>query len=149
MPSPQTKAVLLLESQPPHLGEMMQIIQLLKRFSFLHICLVAKPAVMEIKAAVGIWTALLQPYVGKVQLGVFAGKFTDIAKDDLPKLYDDCTYQTASREIFVHLSTMNVSVELIPRALGYNTTFIRTAFRQSKALDWLENKFINMINGKR
>jgi len=139
----KNKAVLLVESQPPHIGEILQAIQALTKYDFVYICLTVDVTVMSFDHVLSIWVSLLAPYMGRFKVVRCIGNFKEVMEGDLPIKFNMCTFLTPDREIFVHLSSLNVMAELIPRALGYHGIFLRTAFRQSKALDYLEARFIN------
>jgi len=139
------KAVLLIESQPPHLGELMQLLSNFHKYNLIYLCITGAPKVMSHDQVLQVWNFILKPYIKKVQLMIFTHNIIELSKDELPEILDDCTYLTSDRATFVHLSTLGCNSDIIPRALGYNTTFLRTAFRQSKALDWLEARYMNSI----
>ena len=142
-PKKLNKAVLIVESQPPHLGELLQLLSQLNKYDLIYLCINGKEKVMNYSHVLQLWQFILQPYVDKVNLMLFPHNLTEFDKDDIPELLDECLFLTASREIFVRLSTIGCQVEMIPQALGYRSLFFRTAFRQSKALDWLESRFVN------
>lgn len=137
---------LIIKSQPPHLGEFLLVVTQLMKYDFLYICLNFKEPLMPIPQVLALWTRLLAPYKKKTELMLIQDNFATVAKEKLPEHLKDVTYLTTDRTVFVHLSTMNVPTELIPRVLGYHGIFIRTAYRQSKALDWLESRFVNSAN---
>lgn len=139
----EKKAVILLESQPPHMGELLQVLRVLQKYETLYICVNAFPSVMPLAIVYEMWAIILQPYATRIHIIASKLQFKSVMKSDLPTTFEDCIYLTSNRETFVHLSSMNVSIELIPRASGFNSTFYQVAYRQSRALDWLENKFVN------
>lgn len=140
------KGVLIIESQPPTAGEFLQLIMQLNHYDFIYICLNFTAEVMAIPRVLTIWKYFLSPYKKKTAVVQVTGNFASVSKEELPEMFKKCTYLTTNKAAFVHLSSMNVPVELIPRVLGYYSIFIRSAYRQSMALDWLEGKTINSAN---
>jgi len=138
-------AVLIIDSQPPHLGELLQLLSNLHKYDLICFCINGQEKVISHQHVLQIWHSILQPYAEKVSLMVFSYDFTQLDKDLIPEMLENCTFLTSDRQIFVHLSGIGLNAELIPRALGYHSIFFRAAFKQSKALDWLESKFINSI----
>ena len=144
------KAVLFLESQPPHLGELLQIINALQNYEQLFVCVNSNPIIMPVRQVLGIWNVALQPYIDNVKLVTFDANLQELAIDELPELFKDCVYLTSDRIAYVHLSSLNViKVQLMPKVLGYCGIFLRSTYRQSRALTWLENNFLNPILRKK
>lgn len=143
-----TKAVLLVDSQPPHTGEYLQAFAYIKKYDFLYVCLTGPPLVLPIVNAMTIWKHILEPFAAKTQVTYVALKFTEIMQDELPLAFDNCVYLTSDKETFVHLSSLSASAELIPKVPGYRDIFLRTAYRQGVALDWLENHAVVATNNK-
>jgi len=135
--------VLLVESQPPHAGEFLQARQMLEKYDYLYICILYSSLVMDVRICAQIWASIFQSDLERMTITFADVDFKECMPEDLPALFTSCTYLTSDKETFVHLSTMNVDVELIPNALGYYGIFLRNAYRQSKALNWLEMRFIN------
>lgn len=138
--------MLIVESQPPNTGEFLQALAQLERYEFLYICINSPPAVLPLQRVGAIWASIFKLYGKRIAVVFVTDSFVDAAKSELPEIFDGCDYLTTNKKIFVHLSTMNVDVELIPHALGYRGIFLRNAYRQSRALDWIESRFINTIN---
>lgn len=137
------KGVLLLESQPPHIGEVLQVYQQLDRYDSLYICIPLNNMIMPFKLVHAIWSAILKSHATRVQLAAVNGNFAEMSITELPLLFKDHVYLTSDRTVFVHLSSMNIPVELIPEAIGYRGIFLRSAYRQSRALSHLEKGFVN------
>lgn len=140
------KAVLLVESQPPHLGEYMLLIHHLNQYDFIYVCLNSPPLVLPIENAMAIWDMLVRDYGDKVQVVSVEDDLTQMSPESLPLEFQDCTILTTSQRIFVHLSSMNLPVELIPNVSGYHSIFLRVAYRQGRALDWLRTRGVNSIS---
>lgn len=143
------KAILVVESQPPHLGEYILLVHQLQYYDLIYVCLNSEPLVLPIENALAIWDMLTKHHGDKVKVVSMPGDFTQASIGDMPEQFDDCTILTTSQRIFAHLSSMNVSVELIPNVAGYHGIFLRMAYRQGRALDWLRTRAINSINNER
>lgn len=137
------KGVLLVDSQPPHVGEFLQARQMLDKYDFLYVCITKGTMVIPVDQVAKIWAYLFSAYGDRMKITYVELEFGEALIDDLPGLFDKCVYLTSDRDVFVHLSTLDIDVELIPRSFGYHGIFLRNAYRQSKALDWLEFKYIN------
>lgn len=137
------KAVFFIESQPPHIGELLQVINVLDSYEFLYLCINPNPVIMPINHVLTLWTILLQPYAERVKIVTFEAQLQEIALEELPKLFTGCAYLTDDRVAYVHLSSLNIEVQLVPKALGYYGVFLRNAYRQSRAFTYLENAFLN------
>lgn len=131
------EAVLLVEGQPPHTGEFLTMAFSVDRFKHLTVCIDARERVMPLKHSMAIWTQFTKAYAGKVDIISTGLDFAEIAKDELPPAFDNKVILTISKKIFVHLSSIGANVEIVPYAVGYHSSFIRTAYRQGRALDWL------------
>jgi len=142
----KTTGVLLVESQPPHAGEFLLAKQMLNEYDFLYVCIIKSTIVINIQSVIAMWITMFDTFADRMRIANTHLNFKEVSADELPVLFDGCTYLTIDKEIFVHLSTLNVHVELLPKVLGYHGIFLRTAYRQSKALNWLEAKFGNKIN---
>ncbi len=141
----KANAVLLINSQPPHLGELLQFIQQLNKYEFIYVCITGNIAVIALDHVLAIWRNILAPYSNKSAVMFFQKDIYKSSREDFPGAFKDCVWLTADRATYVHLSTLQVNVELIPRAMGYRGTFLRVAFRQSKALDYLEANYGGQI----
>ena len=133
--SKSKQAVFFVESQPPHLGELTSILLKIKEYDVMHICVSGIPKVMSIKRAMVMWEFHLDAYKDKVQVSAITVKFEELA--ELPEMFKECTVLTTSMAVYVHMSSLNIESELVPRALGYYGMFQRTAYRQGRALDFL------------
>jgi len=140
--SNKKEAVFMLESQPPHLGELITVILKLKEYDTIHICVSGAPKVVPIPMVVATWNFLLDAYKDRTTVSVMPTKFSELAK--LPEIFKDCTVLTTSMEVYVHITSLNIEAELVPSALGYHGIFQRTAYRQGRALDYLFNNRVRV-----
>jgi hypothetical protein len=143
------KAVLFIESQPPHIGELLQIISALQHYNFLYVCINPNSIVMPIQNVIAVWNSILYSLQANVKLATFDADLREVSIDGLPSLFKDCVYLTEDRAAFVHLSSLNIKVQLMPKAFGYCGIFLRSAYRQSRAFTYLENKFLTPMMEKR
>ena len=140
--SENKEALFLLDSQPPHWGELVSVLLKLKDYDQMHICVSGISKIMPIKHVVANWLFVMGAYKN-VTISALLIPFADVAV--LPEQFKDCTVLTTNREIFVHMSSVGIPVELVPRTLGYHGIFLRTAYRQGRALDWLLKSTQSML----
>lgn len=133
--SNKKEALFLVESQPPHLGELISVLLKIKEYDIMHICVSAIPKVTPVPRVMATWLFLLDAYKDKITVSAMRSKFEEMP--ELPKTFKDCTVLTTSTKVYVHMSSLNVEAELVPKTLGYCSTFQRTAYRQGRALDYL------------
>ena len=140
----KNKAVFLLESQPPHLGELITVLNKIREYDPLYICVNKNVKVLPLQFAMTTWFFLMSHITGEKPT-IFAAdfkQFESISKlPDQPE-FKDCTILTTNKEISIHLSSINVPVELVPHVLGYHSVFLRSAYRQGRALDYLLQGFM-------
>lgn len=136
----KTKALYITESQPPHLGELISLLSVINDYDIIAICVNGNTKVMPIQHVLSTWVFLTQPYKDKIVTCASTDNFSTVAK--LPEEFKDYTVLTTSDEVFAHLSSLNVTVRLIPRAKGYWPVFERVAYRQGLALEWLKTNVI-------
>lgn len=139
------RAVLLLDSQPPHIGEFLQVLTALKKYDFLYICFYTDPLVMSFDQLYVIWNALLQPYKTKIRLANCKLNLSEVQTEDLPELFNGCTYIMSDKFAFTHFIALGLEPELLLEAIGYNSLFLREAYRKTRALNWLEGRFPSQI----
>lgn len=136
------EAVFFIESQPPHLGELISVLLKIKDFDKMHICVNATPSVLPISRVIATWLFLLDAYKNKITATAMIPKFSEMA--ELPEMFKGCTVLTTSTEVYVHMSSLGVATELVPRTLGYCETFQKTAYRQGRALDYLLSQSVQV-----
>ncbi len=134
--TPRNKdAVFFIESQPPHLGEFISVLLKIGEYDTINICVSGISKVVAISTVIATWLLLLRAYGDKVTVSALATKFEELT--ELPEIYKDCTVLTTSTKVYVQMTSLNIDVELVPRALGYSGIFQRTAYRKGRALDYL------------
>jgi len=137
--TPKSKdAVFFIESQPPHLGELISVLLKMKEYDTMNICVSGIPKVVSVSMAIATWTHLLDAYKDKVTVSALATKFEELS--ELPEIFANCTVLTTSTKVYVQMTSFDIEVELVPTALGYSGIFQRTAYRKGRALDYLLNK---------
>lgn len=129
------RALFVLDSQPPHLGELIPVLLKIKEYDIVHICVSGIPKVMPIPNVIATWLFLLEAYKHKITVSSLLINFEELS--ELPEIFKDCTVLTISPKIYVHMTSLNIETELVPRARGYAGIFQRTAYRQGRALDYL------------
>lgn len=134
----QNKAVFFLQSQPPTIGEVLSVISQIDNYDKLYICINSKSSVMPIAKTIAIWYAILKPYGAKTVI-VSYDFYSLFTLSSIPKKFSNCKILTKSQKLFVHLSAINVNVDLIGTPSGFEDIFEQTAYRQSIALYWLKN----------
>jgi len=133
--SNKKEAVFFLDSQPPHLGELIPVLLKIKEYDIVHICVSGIPKVIPIPNVIATWLFLLEAYKHKITVSSLLINFEELS--ELPEIFKDCTVLTISPKIYVHMTSLNIETELVPRARGYVGIFQRTAYRQGRALDYL------------
>lgn len=131
----KNEALFLIESQPPHLGELIPVLLKMKDYDVIHVCVSGIPKVTSIPRVIATWLFLLTAYKDKVTVSSLLMKFEELPR--LPELFKHCTVLTTSTKVYVHMTSLNIETELVPKVLGYHGIFQRTAYRQGRALDWL------------
>jgi len=129
------EALFVLESQPPHLGELIPVLLKMKEYDVMHLCVSSIPRVMPVSSVIATWFFLLAAYKDKVTVSSSLIKFEEL--EELPEIFKHCVVLTTSTKIYVHMASLNIATELVPQALGYHGIFQRTAYRQGRALDYL------------
>lgn len=129
----------VLISQPPNAGEIISVLSVIDKFDALILCFKTPVKVMPIKHVSELWMLALKAYKDKV---LFTSCDTDFATvAELPEAYSDKTVLTLSKKVFVHLSTMGIHCEIVDRVKGYHDIFLRAAYIQSRALDYINARF--------
>jgi len=129
------EALFLIESQPPHLGELISILLKLKEYDIMHICVSGIPKVIPVSRVIATWQFLLHDYKNKVTILTMIVKYEELTA--LPEIFKKCTVLTTSSKVYTHMSSLGVETELVPKTIGYCDTFQRTAYRQGRAYDYL------------
>ena len=83
---PENKSALfLLDSQPPHLGELVSVLLKMKDYEFMHICVSGLPKTMPIRNVVATWLFVMNAYKN-VTVSALVMPFTELP--ELPQQYD-------------------------------------------------------------
>jgi len=127
--------VFIVESQPPTFSEVFALFQIVDSFDHIFLCIQNTPMVVNTGQVLAQWDAIIKPYATKITLCFGDSDFKSVS--EIPDKYKNCKLVTISPEIYVHLQALNVDVGLLPRLLGYEGIFMRAAYRQSKALEWI------------
>lgn len=130
------KAVLIVESQPPHLGELISLISIIDSYDLVLVSISSTAKVIPLRHVLSTWAFITQPYKEKIVITVADIDFDAVAK--LPDEFKDYDILTTSKPTFVHLSSIGANVKFVARAKGYWPIFERVAYRQGIAYDWLE-----------
>jgi len=131
------EALFLVESQPPHLGEIISVLLKIKDYDVMHICVSGIPKVVPIERVLATWTFLVDSLKDKNKVTVSAITLEFATMPNIPEVYEHCTVLTTSPKVYVHMTSLNIETELVPKTLGYCGVFQRTAYRQGRALDYL------------
>lgn len=129
------RAVLIVESQPPNISEVVALFSLVNKYEHVILCVQNNPIVISVGQVMSIWQLLIEPVEDKVTLTFGDKEFKSIAK--IPKEYEDCHLLTVAPDIYTHLQSLGVEAGLLPRLQGYEPTFLQVAYKQSKALQWI------------
>ena len=129
------EALFLVESQPPHLGELISILLKMNEYDIVHVCVSGIPSVLPISRVTVTWRFILNAYKRKATVSYINTKFEEMP--GLPEMFKHCTVLTTSPKVYVHMSSLGIPTELVPRTMGYCGVFQRTAYRQGRALDFL------------
>lgn len=136
---PKNIALFLLISQPPNVSEIVSVIQTIDKYDALIICFKTPMEVMPLQHVIEIWSLILNKYKGKFILTSCDTDFATVAK--LAEEFHDKTILTLSKKVFVHLSTMGIHVKLVNKVRGYNDMFLRSAYIQGRALDYIMENY--------
>jgi len=127
-------ATVIIEAQPPHLGQFVAIQSLLKTYDTVTVCIIDKPILMATNKAVTILTAAFSDYS---EVGLAVSDLNFLAIGTLPKQLQADMIFVSDKHIFTHLNSLGYKVEFLPHVQGYNDLFIRVAYRQGLAKDYL------------
>ena len=132
-----SNAIVILECQPPHLGQILAIKQVLDKHDFVYIYIIDKEYVIAVKKAVSITTSALEPY-DNFRIYTTELDFTTIGglPESMVEHNPDVIY-VSDKHMFTHLNSIGMPVDFLGHIKGYDDLFIRTAFRQGIAKDYL------------
>ena len=134
------KALYVVESQPPNLAELIGLFSIIDKYEHVVICVSNVPKVMPLCSVFTLWEMMVKPYKDKITLSYTKDNFMSLSK--LGEEYKDFKVVTISPELYTHLHSLNANVELLPRVIGYEPIFMRAAYRQARALDWLRTHMV-------
>ena len=133
-------ALFSLISQPPNASEIVAVLHAVNEFDILILCIKTPIKVMPLPHVTKIWQEILRPYKDKTLLVASSVDFSSASA--LPESFRDKTILTLSKKAYVHLSTMGIKkVLLMDRLRGYHDTFLRSAYIQGRALDYITEKY--------
>lgn len=138
---PKNIGLFVLISQPPNASEIASVLRTIDDYDALILCFKTPITVMPIKLVIALWTHVLKAYKGKFLLTSCDTDFASVA--ELPDDFKDKTILTLSKKVFVHLSTMGFHCKLVDKINGYHDTFLRSAYIQGRALDYIEQNYVN------
>jgi len=136
MQNNKKEALFLLESQPPHLGELIPVLLKLQEYDTMHVCISGVPKVVPVARVIATWKFLLAAYKSKASILVINEKYEELT--ELPEIFKNCTVLTTSLKVYIHMASLGVETELVPKPLGYCDVFQRTAYRQGRAYDFIQ-----------
>jgi len=129
-----SSAAIIIESQPPHVGQFLAIRDVLQKYDNVIICIIDKPMVMSTARVIATWTLILEDY----SFSIVPINIEDALEKGLPDYLKEIeTILVSDKHIFVALNTLGVDVGLLGHVKGYNDVFIRAAYRQGLAYDYL------------
>ena len=96
------EALFVLESQPPHLGELIPVLLKIKEYDIMHICINGIPKVVPIPVVIATWHFLLDAYKDKITVSTLFEKFEELP--ELPEVFKHCTVLTTSPKVYTHMA---------------------------------------------
>ena len=140
---PKTKdkniGLFVLISQPPNASEIIAVLRVIDDYDGLILCFRTPITVMSVKHVSELWRYALKGYEDKIVLTSCNTNFATVA--ELPDSFNGKTVLTLSRKVFVHLSNMGIECQLVDRLRGYHDIFLRSAYIQGQALDFINEKY--------
>jgi hypothetical protein len=136
---PENIGLFVLISQPPSAGEIISVLSIIDNYDILILCFKTPIRVMSIHHVSAMWRCALRPYKNKTVLTSSDIDFATVVT--LPEAYNSKTVLTLSRKVFTHLSTMGIKCLLVDRVKGYHDIYLRAAFIQGRALDYINENF--------
>jgi len=112
---------------------------IIDNFDILVLCFKIPTSVIPIQQVIQMWSLALSGYKDKIILTSWHEDFAEITK--LPGGYEDATILTISKEIYAHLNSLGIKSELVGHMKGYHSTFLRKAYREGIALDWIQSHY--------
>ena len=129
----------VLISQPPNIGELVSVLSVIDNYDALILCFKSPAKVMPLKHVSLLWSSALKGFKNKV---IFTSSDIDFATvAELPEAYNGQTVLTLSKKVFVHLSTMGIKVQLVDRVKGFHDIYLRSAYMQGRAYDFIMERY--------
>ena len=142
-----TVALYPIEAQPPHFGLLLSITNALEYFDKVIVVVLDRELVMTTKQVMDMLHLTLKQFGDRVTLVSSTCDFTccDMIPKGIPKFTSIITTDVT---IYINMMTLGyTNVQVVGRLLGYHNIFIRKAYQQGCALDFLNRK-INIGNMK-
>jgi hypothetical protein len=134
----QNKAVFFLESQPPHLGELIAVISVLDDFDLVYVCVSARGTILPVAVVEKTWEYILKPYDKKIMICSTVQDFRTTT--DLPEMFEGCKILTMSQRMFANLASSSLPVTLVASVVGYDTVFEASAFRKARSYHYIKSR---------
>lgn len=132
-------ALFVLDSQPPHLGEVLSVIRELDNYETMLVCIKNRSIIMKVPQVLMIWQLILKQYSHKCMICAWHEDFAEIST--LPDQFNGKQIITFDSKIYAHLSSINIPTKLVLDIPGYCTLFIRSSYRQGFAWNWLKKRY--------
>jgi hypothetical protein len=141
------KAVFFLESQPPHLGELIAVLSVVDEYELLYICVSNKGTILPVAHVIKMWEFVLKAYNKKIVICSTQQDFRTTT--DFPEMFEGCKILTVSQRMFANFATTGLPVILVASAIGYDTVFEATAFRKARSYHYLKSRsYLKKENGE-
>ena len=132
-----SNAIIIIECQPPHLGQLLAIKSCLENHDFCYIYVIDKEYVMNTDKAISILSGALKPYDN---FRMFKTSIDFTSAGGLPESmveHNPDTIYVEDKHVFTHLNGIGMPVDFLGHVKGYDPLFIRVAFRQGLAKDYM------------
>ena len=134
----QNKAVFFLESQPPHLGELIAVLSVINEYDLIYICVSNKGIILPVNIVIKTWEYILKPYEKKIVICDTAQDFRTTT--DLPEIFEGCKILTMSQRMFANFATASLPVILVASVVGYDTVFEASAYRKARSYQYIKTR---------
>ena len=112
---------------------------IIDKFDILVLCFKMPTTVVSMQQITQMWSLVVNGYKDKIILTSWHEDFAEIT--ELPGGYEDATILTISKEIYAHLNSLGIKAELVGHMKGYHSIFLRKAYREGIALDWIQSHY--------
>lgn len=134
--------IFTLISQPLNVGEILSVLSVIDKFDILVLCLKTPSKLIPISQLQKMWSFILKAYTDKILITAWGESFTEILA--LPDEFKKATVLTISKKVYAHLNSIGIVCELVPHMKGYHSTFLRKAYREGIALDYILSRYGDM-----